>query len=119
MKTIRIISVVILLSTVLVNNAKASERAGIAHDIAIHITFQQAIQDAGLVAAMHNQLNGGYLGGPAGRYITLAVTYNNHLYLITGTVEQLTVFFNSFGFKADPRNPNISKLIYLKPNVTL
>ena len=107
MKTIKLISTVILLATVLVNSANAVERKVVPNNIAINITFQQAIQDPGLLAAMHKQLTGGFLGGPGVKYITLSVTYNNQVYLITGSVAEWTLFFDSYGFSEKPHIPSL------------
>lgn len=119
MRSLKLISVAILFATVLVNSANAGERTVQANNIAINITFQQAIQDPGLVAAMHKQLTGGFLGGPGVQYITLSVVYNNRLYLITGSVAEWTLFFNSNGFNEKPRNSSIGKLINKKSNEML
>ena len=102
MKTLAIFSIILLLATAMGNTAKAGEPTVLPNAIAIHLTFQQAIQDPGLVAAMHKQLTGGFLGGPAIKYITLRVTYNNHVYLITGSIDEWTLFFNNYGFTTKP-----------------
>ena len=68
----------------------------------IRLTYWEAIQSAGLVAAMHEQLSGGFLGGPALTRITFRVVYQNHIYMITGTQDQWCLFFNSGGFHKQP-----------------
>ena len=118
MKTLKIFSIILLFATAMVNTAKAGEPQVLPNAIAINITFQQAIQDPGLVAVMHKQLTGGFLGGPAVQYITLRVTYNNHVYLITGSIDEWTLFFNSYGFKTKPHITSVSSLLNPKPNET-
>jgi hypothetical protein len=121
MKTLKIFSIILLLATAMVNTAKADEPKVLPNAIAINITFQQAIQDPGLVAAMHKQLTGGFLGGPGVHYITLRVNYNNHVYLITGSIDEWTLFFNCSGFTTEPKPhyPSIGNLKYQKPYETL
>jgi hypothetical protein len=98
MKTLKLAMIAILLATAMVNTANAADEPKVNQASAvINLTFQQAIQSAGLVAAMYNQLNGGFLGGPGIQYITLKVTYQGHVYLITGTSEEWSLFFNHKG----------------------
>lgn len=103
MKTVKLIMIAILLATAMVNTASADEPKFNPASAVIKLTFQQAIQSPGLVAAMYKQLNGGFLGGPGVQYITLKVTYQNHAYLITGSTDEWSLFFNHKGITEKPK----------------
>lgn len=102
MKTLKLVLIAALISTALVNNAFATEVRPQSGKNVIQLTFLEAIQSPGLVAAMHSQLSGGFLGGPALTKITLRVIYNNHTYMITGTQDQWNLFFNCGGITLQP-----------------
>lgn len=103
MKTLKLLTIAILLATALVNTAKAGEPQVYQASAVINLTFQQAIQVPGLVAAMYKQLNGGFLGGPGIQYITFQVTYQGHVYLITGSTKEWHLFFNHYGITEKPK----------------
>jgi hypothetical protein len=102
MKSLRFIAIAVLLATAIVNSASAGEpRTNLTRNV-IKVTLYEAIQSPGLVAAMHQQLTGGFLGGPAIHDITLRVTFEGHVYMITGTQDQWELFFRSGGINQMP-----------------
>lgn len=103
MKTLKLVLIAALISTALVNSAFADEARPQSGKNVIKLTYLEAIQSPGLVAAMHAQLSGGFLGGPALTQITLRVVYNNHVYMISGTQDQWDLFFRCNGFTTQPR----------------
>jgi len=103
MKTVKLIMITILLATAMVNNASADEPRFNQASVVIKLTFQQAIQSPGLVAAMYKQLTGGFLGGPGIQYITFQVTYQNQVYRITGSTDEWSLFFNHKGITEKPK----------------
>jgi hypothetical protein len=60
----------------------------------VSITFERAIQNPGLVAAMFQQLDSGFLNNIQHYYI-MRVTYEGNIYEITGTYDQWVRFFES------------------------
>ena len=60
----------------------------------VGITIERAIQNPGLVIAMYQQLNPGFLGNDQKIY-RVNVTYQNTIYRISGTREQWKKFFSS------------------------
>jgi hypothetical protein len=109
MKTLKLVLIAALISTALVNSAYADDAHQISGKNVIKLTYLQAIQSPGLVAAMHAQLSGGFLGGPALTNITLRVVYQNHVYMITGTQDQWDLFFRCNGITEQPLNTKSSK----------
>lgn len=102
MKSLRFITIAVFLATAIVNSATAGEpRVNLTRNV-IKVSFYEAIQSPGLVAAMHQQLTGGFLGGPAITTITLRVTFESHVYMITGTQDQWELFFRSGGITQMP-----------------
>lgn len=93
MKTLKSISVVILLTVALLNTANAEGAKVKATSVTINMVFADAMQSAGLVQAMHQQLCAECLGGPGVQYVTFSVHYGNHAYLITGSYYQWLMFF--------------------------
>ena len=60
----------------------------------IELTFEQAIQNPGLVSAMHNQLHDDFLGTNTNQQMyTVTVAYMNYNFRITGTHNQWSLFF--------------------------
>jgi hypothetical protein len=102
MKTLKLVLIAALISTALVNSAYAGEAKPLNGKSVIHLSFWEAIQSPGLVAAMHKQLSGGFLGGPALTNITLRVNYQSHVYMITGTQDQWDLFFRCNGITSQP-----------------
>jgi hypothetical protein len=60
----------------------------------VSITFERAIQNPGLVAAMFQQLDSGFLNNIQHYYI-MRVTYEGNIYEITGTYDHWVRFFES------------------------
>ena len=104
MKILKLVLTVALISTALVNNANPDDAHLTSGRNVIQLAYLEAIQSPGLVAAMHTQLSGGFLGGPALTSITLRLVYQNHVYLITGTQDQWDLFFRCKGFTLQPLN---------------
>ncbi len=89
--------IAVFLAVAIVNTAAAEDQKVNQTSMIIKLTYQQAIQSPGLVAAMRTQLHGGFLGGPGVKNITFRVTYQNHVYMITGSINQWTLFFDCLG----------------------
>ena len=102
MKNLKLLVITVMFATAIVNLSYADGFKVSPTRNVIKVTFQEAIQNAGLVIAMHQQLNGGFLGGPVITRITLTVYYQNYIYLITGTSDQWSLFFNSYGITEKP-----------------
>ena len=68
----------------------------------VYLSLVEAIQNPGLVNAMHQQINPNFVGEPEIQYLTYRVTYKDHLYLITGAVEQWDLFFSYRWFRLRP-----------------
>ena len=105
MKSLKLLLIAAFIAAAMVNTANAGIPKVNQTKQIIKITYTQAIQDAGLVAAMHQQLTGGFLGGPVIINMTFRVTFQNHVYLITGTSDEWTLFFNCYGITEKPKNP--------------
>jgi len=103
MKSAKLILIAVLVATAIVNTANADIPRRDAASNIIRLTYTEAIQDAGLVAAMHAQLNGAFLGSPGLNTVTLRVKFQNHVYLITGTRTQWNIFFNYNGITEKPK----------------
>ena len=58
----------------------------------VNITFDKAVQNIGLVMAMHQQLNPDFLSNFQLMYVE-EVTYHETLYRIRGTFQQWEMFF--------------------------
>jgi len=109
MKSLKLVLIAALMSSALVNSAHTDELASQNGKNVIRLNYSQAIQSPGLVAAMHEQLSGGFLGGPALTRITLRVVYQNHVYMISGTQNQWDLFFRCNGFTTRPLSTRSSK----------
>lgn len=103
MKSVKLILVAVLFATAIVNTANADIPRRDAASNIIRLTYMEAIQVPGLVAAMQAQLNGAFLGSPGINTVTLRVKFQNHVYLITGTRAQWNAFFNYNGIIEKPR----------------
>jgi len=102
MKKVKLILIAVVFATAFVNTAQADGSKMEQGRNIIKLTLLQAIQDPGLVTAMYQQLNGGFLGGPGITYITLTVRYHNHVYLISATQDQWNIFFTYKGITEKP-----------------
>jgi hypothetical protein len=74
----------------------------------INCTFEKALSDPGLVAAMYAQLNPGFLKDEQPIYV-VRVSYAGNTYAIRGTYEQWVHFF-----RVIPVKPVLGKKIHEK-----
>ena len=90
MKTVKLVMIATLLTFTAVSIANAGS-TGKMNDI--NISFEKAIQNPGLVVAMHQQLNGDFLSSDKTVY-NVNVVYQNIIFRITGSRAQWEIFFN-------------------------
>jgi len=93
MKNLKLVMIVTLLTFSVVSISNAGVLAGKQQLKATHITFEQALQNQGLVVAMYQQLDASMLQGNLVVRQTLNVTHENIVYRITGTLDQWVMFF--------------------------
>jgi hypothetical protein len=97
MKTLKLALVATLVAFAMVSMAnsdgfKSKPRIG----MAVSLTIEKAMQNPGLVAAMHNQISPEILHFPMPP-ITAEVKYNGNLYRISGTRTEWLRFFRIRG----------------------
>jgi len=108
MKTLKLALVATLVAFAMVSMAstdgiKSKPRIG----MAVSLTIEKAMQNPGLVAAMHNQISPDILKFPMPP-ITAEVKYNGNLYKITGTRTEWLRFFRIRGiFPCDPKEKTL------------
>jgi hypothetical protein len=90
MKTVKLVMIASLLTFTAVNVTKADHPIDLR---VINISFEEAIQNPGLVVAMHMQLNSNMLDRDQTVY-TFNVMYDYTVYRITGTLRQWQIFFD-------------------------
>jgi len=100
MKKLKLFLIVAIVATAMMNYASAEGFKSkpamklTDHNVVKNLTLLEAIQVPGLVSAMYRQLSGGFLGGPGIHYYTFSVKYQKDTYMITGTYDQWSLFFN-------------------------
>jgi hypothetical protein len=94
MKSLKFVVIAVLLTFSVVNIAKSDGFGTIkAPKNVISITLQQAVQNPGLVVAMKDQLNPGFLNSNQ-QYYTVSVNYMQYTFKITGTYQEWKSFFS-------------------------
>ena len=92
MKTLRIAMISTFVALAMVSLANKDDFRTKPDKKVVTLTFAQAIQIPGLVAAMYQQLNDDFLLNNQPSY-TLKVVYNGYICRITGSFDQWTLFF--------------------------
>jgi hypothetical protein len=73
----------------------------------LNLTIEKAVQNPGLVVAMHQQIDKNELLGTLQHYYVTNVTYNGVTYRISGTLSQWLRFFGlTIEPPVNPRNKN-------------
>jgi len=106
MKTLKLVMIAAIVSFAMVSYATADKK----HDHPvnkqiINLSFDMAIQNPGLVAAMHLQLNDNFLSVNQQTY-TVDVLYMGYIVRITGTYAQWSSFFSNKIKLVDDLNNN-------------
>lgn len=93
MKTVKIlmIATLLVLTTASITNADGFKEKP--KNKTIHVTLVQAIGIPGLAASMFQQLNQGFLGCGCQSTYTVTVTFQNVIYIVTGTEREWKAFF--------------------------
>ena len=94
MKSLKLAVIAVLLTFSVVNIAK-SDGFGTIKDPknVVSLTLQQAVQVPGLVVAMNQQLNPGFLNTNQ-QYYTVSVSTPQYIFKITGTYQEWKLFFS-------------------------
>ena len=92
MKTLRIAMIATFVALAMVSLANTDGFKIKPDKKVVNLTFAQAMQVPGLVAAMYQQLNAEFLKINQHSY-TLDVVYNGYICRITGSFDQWTMFF--------------------------
>jgi hypothetical protein len=92
MKTLKLTIFATLLAFIMVSVANADGFKSKPATKVINMTFQQAMQNPVLVAAMYQQLNDYFLGDIQATY-TVQVAFQGYFIRITGTHDQWVIFF--------------------------
>jgi hypothetical protein len=93
MKTLKSAVIAVLLTFTVVGIAKSDGVGSIKPPKnVIYLTLQQAVQNPGLLAAMKQQLDPGFLNTNQPSY-TVSVNYQQYIVMITGTYQQWKLFF--------------------------
>jgi hypothetical protein len=103
MKTLKTAIIATFLAFSIVSIASAD---GFKAKKVVNISFEKAIQNPGLVLAMHQQLNPDVLGNNQQVYV-LPVVYQGITYKISGTYEQWKLFFTPKWNIGSESNPSI------------
>ena len=90
MKTLRLAMVAVIIACTMVSLA-STDNFKISTKKVIYMTFEKAIQNPGLVVAMHQQLTPDFLAKEKPMYV-VSVSYNGNTYRISGTREQWVKF---------------------------
>ncbi|MEA3479362.1 MAG: hypothetical protein U9R60_14330 [Bacteroidota bacterium] len=95
MKSIKLVMITAIVAITMVTIAKAEHPSKIDESKrTINLTFEQAMKNPGLVAAMYEQLHNDFLGGNSNQQLyTVTVVYMNYNFRITGTYTQWFLFF--------------------------
>jgi hypothetical protein len=93
MKTLKFAMIAALVACTMVSLASA-EGFKIKPKKALNLTYEKAIQNPGLVAAMYQQLDAEDFVNNTQHYLVAEVIYNETLYRITGTLGQWIRFFS-------------------------
>jgi ribulose 1,5-bisphosphate synthetase/thiazole synthase len=101
MKTLKLVMIAALLTTALVSNATTDGTKIRSAKKVVDMTFDQAMKVPGLVIAMYEQLNNGFLLNIQPIY-TVTVDYQKYVVRITGTQEQWVWFFKTKWVDTDP-----------------
>jgi hypothetical protein len=88
MKTTNIVLILALLTFATAGIAKSDHL-----QFSVTISLSNALQNHGLVAAMHDQLNPGFLHHYPNRVYTAKVNYKHTIYVIKGTYQEWKDFF--------------------------
>jgi hypothetical protein len=94
MKTLRIAMIATFVALAMVSLANTDGFTTKPNKKVVNLTFAQAIQIPGLVAAMYQQVSPEMLKHNAHTY-TVDVVYNGYICRITGTYDQWTLFFRA------------------------
>ena len=108
MKPLKLIIIALLVSVAAVNLSNADGFKTKPKSKIVNLTIQQAVQDPGLVLAMHQQLNPDFLSVNQQVYVRV-VNYNNYTVRISGTYDQWRIFF-----RVDLENISDIRIIEMK-----
>jgi len=75
----------------------------------IYVSLQQAVQNPGLLFAMKQQLDPGFLSTNQQSY-TVSVNYQHYRFMITGTYEEWKLFFSPLKWGPPPIESGIKKV---------
>jgi hypothetical protein len=89
MKALKLAMVAVLMASVCLASSDGHKKIS---NRVVYVSFEKAIQNPGLKAAMQLQLNPGFLVNDQEVY-TVSVNYKRITYKITGTKEQWKMFF--------------------------
>lgn len=92
MKTLKYALVAVLIACTMVSLA-SNDGFKLKPKKVVNCTLMKAISDPGLVVAMYQQLDPGFLNNNQLVY-TESVTYNGNIYRVTGTYDQWKLFFS-------------------------
>ena len=97
MKSLKIVMITAIVAFTMVTVANAEHPSKIdPSKRTIKLTFEQAMQNPGLVAAMYQQLHNDFLGTSSNQQMyTVIVVHQNYNFRITGTYSQWVWFFKS------------------------